>query len=95
MSKGQNDSIVNKSIVRLIYPENMKQLSFIVSKQWARQDFQGNSDNVKVKGQKIKITLQCTVPYDLICPETVAFYSFRAMAWTKCQGGSHILKTEG
>ncbi len=48
MSKGQNNSTVHKSYVRLIYPENVKQLLFIVSKQW-------NGHNLKDKGQKVKI----------------------------------------
>ncbi len=43
----------------MIYPENMKQLSCIVSEYWPgqdlngedHQDFQDNCHNVKVKGQ--------------------------------------------
>ncbi len=53
-SKGFNDSTENMSHVRLMCPENMKQLACIYSiqaEQWAVQDFQGNSHNIKVKGQ--------------------------------------------
>ncbi len=39
-------------------------MSFIVSEQWAKQDFQGNSYYIKVKGQEIKITQQRTVPIE-------------------------------
>ncbi len=30
--------------------------------KWAPQDFQDNSDIVKVKSQKVQITLKCTGP---------------------------------
>ncbi len=48
----------------------MKQLSCIVSEYWpgydfdgkGHQDFQGNCHNVKVKGQKVKLTQRFTGP---------------------------------
>ncbi len=66
-SKGQKDSTVHKSHVRLTCPENMKQLqlSIIVLEQWARY-FQCNGHNVKVKGETVKKKPHAHVPCQIV-----------------------------
>ncbi len=83
-SNGQNDSPVTNSHVKLICPKNMKQLSFTVSKQRARNDFQGNSHYVKVNGQNIEITAAHSSHCRLKCPENMEQLpcSLRAMGQT-------------
>ncbi len=45
--------------VRLICPDNMKQLPFIASEQWADQMFRGE-DQFQDLRSKFEITLLCT-----------------------------------
>ncbi len=71
-SKGPNDPTVHKYHVMLIYPANMKQLAFIVSRQWPKQHFQSNGHNVKVVGQNNPIAHRSHGKF--ICPDNINLF---------------------
>ncbi len=92
---------MHRSHARLLCPENMMQLAYLVSKQWSGQFCQGESHNIKVKSEMGQVkTIVHRFHVRLMCLEkylSIHMYRFWVEQWTRqdFQGEGHNIKVKG